>query len=323
MVFITRRIPEEGLAIIAQSCEVDLWPGELPPPREVILQRSKGVEGILSLLTDKIDAEVMDAAGSRLKVISNYAVGIDNIALAEATKRGIPVGNTPGVLTETTADFAFCMLMSAARRIAEGDRYVRSGRWKTWGPKLLLGQDIYEATLGIIGFGRIGRAVARRAQGFNMRVLYYDPMSAIDDEEAGIGAISTDLDTLLREADFISIHTPLTEATYHMIDNQAFSNMKSTAVLINTARGGVVDPDALYHALSEGRIASAALDVTDPEPISPDNPLLELDNLIITPHIGSASVATRNKMARMAAENLIAGLKGEKLPNCVNPEVYI
>lgn len=323
MVFITRRIPEEGLAIIAQSCEVDLWHGELPPPREIILQRSKGVEGILSLLTDKIDAEVMDAAGSRLKVISNYAVGIDNIALAEATKRGIPVGNTPGVLTETTADFAFCMLMSAARRIAEGDRYVRSGRWKTWGPKLLLGQDIYEATLGIIGFGRIGRAVARRAQGFNMRVLYYDPMSAIDDEEAGIGAISTDLDTLLREADFISIHTPLTEATYHMIDNQAFSKMKSTAVLINTARGGVVDPDALYHALSEGRIASAALDVTDPEPISPDNPLLELDNLIITPHIGSASVATRNKMARMAAENLIAGLKGEKLPNCVNPEVYI
>lgn len=322
MVFITRRIPEEGLAIIAQSCEVDLWPGELPPPREVILQRSKGVEGILSLLTDKIDAEVMDAAGSRLKVISNYAVGIDNIALAEATKRGIPVGNTPGVLTETTADFAFCMLMSAARRIAEGDRYVRSGRWKTWGPKLLLGQDIYEATLGIIGFGRIGRAVARRAQGFNMRVLYYDPLVAID-EGTSIDAISTDLDTLLREADFISIHTPLTEATYHMIDNQAFSKMKSTAVLINTARGGVVDPDALYHALSEGRIASAALDVTDPEPISPDNPLLEIDNLIITPHIGSASVATRNKMARMAAENLIAGLKSEKLPNCVNPEVYV
>jgi len=321
-VFITRLIPEAGLEMVTDFCDADVWEEELPPPREALLSRVRGVDGLLSLLTDRIDAQVMDAAGPGLKVISNYAVGFDNVDVGEATRRGIPVGHTPGVLTDTTADFAFALLMAAARRVVEGDKFTRAGRWKTWGPKLLLGRDVTGATLGIIGFGRIGKGMARRAQGFNMRVLYYDPYCRDDPYARQVGAECVDLETLYAQADFISIHTPLTEETHHLIGADAFRRMKPTAILINTARGPVVDPEALYQALTTGQIAAAALDVTEPEPIPSDSPLLTLDNIIITPHMASASVATRGKMATIAAANLIAGLKGEPLPHCVNPEAY-
>lgn len=315
-VFITRIIPDQGLTLVQDFCDVDLWTAELPPSREVLLARVRGVDGLLSLLTDRVDGAVMDAAGPQLKVISNHAVGFDNIDVPAATARGIPVGNTPGILTDATADFAFALLMAAARRVVEGERYVREGRWKTWGPSLLLGPDIHGATLGLLGFGRIGQAMARRAQGFDMRVLYHDPTSPTADP--ALKAASVDLATLLAESDFVSIHTPLTAETRGLLDRARIGLMKPTAVLINTARGPVVDPAALYEALAERRIFAAALDVTDPEPIPPDSPLLTLDNLIVVPHIASASVATRQKMSLMAAQNLIAGLKGERLPNCVN-----
>lgn len=321
-VFVTRLIPEEGLALVRDFCAADVWSEELPPAPHVIMDRVKGVDGILSLLTDKMDGEVMAAAGPGLKVISNYAVGFDNIVVPEATRRGIPVGNTPGVLTDTTADFAFALLMAAARRLVEADKFTRAGKWKTWGPTLLLGNDISGATLGVIGFGRIGKGMARRAQGFEMRVLYYDPECRDDPYAAQVGATCVNLETLLRESDFVSIHTPLTDATYHLINAQTLAQMKPAAVLINTARGPVVDTGALYQALRDGIIGYAALDVTEPEPIEIGNPLLSLDNVIIAPHIASASVATRGKMARMAAANLMAGLNGERLPHCVNPDVY-
>lgn len=318
-VFVTRIIPDKGLDLVRDFCDVDLWEGELPPPREEILRRAQGVDGLLCLLTDKVDGEVMDAAGAGLKVISNYAVGFDNIDVDAATARGIPVGNTPGALTDATADFAFALLMSATRRIPEGDRFVRAGRWKTWGPMLLLGTDIQGATLGLVGFGRIGKTMARRAAGFDMRVIYYDPNAQPVPE---LGATPVDFETLLAESDFVSLHTPLTPDTRHLIDAEALSRMKRTAVLVNTSRGPVVDMDALYEALRDKRIFAAALDVTDPEPLPMDHPLLTLDNLVIAPHLASASVTARGNMAWMAANNLIAGLKGERLPHCVNPQVY-
>jgi glyoxylate reductase len=321
-VFVARHIPEAKLAVLQEHCEVDLWDEKLPPPQETLLQRVKGKDGILSLLTDTIDAEVMDVAGKQLKVISNCAVGYDNIDVPEATARGIPVGNTPEVLTDSTADFAFGLLMAAGRRIVEGDQFVRAGSWKTWGLTTLLGEDICCTALGIIGFGRIGRRVAKRGRGFDMRVMYYDPLCEDDPYAAEIGAECVDFETLLRESDFISLHTPLTDETYHMINADTLSKVKPNAILINTARGAVVDPEALYQALKNGVIHAAALDVTDPEPLPPDHPLLSLDNLIVTPHIASATVETRNKMVQMAIDNLLAGLNGERLPNCVNPEVY-
>lgn len=317
-VFVTRVIPDKGLDLVKDFCEVDLWTDELPPTREELLRRVQGMDGLLCLLTDKVDGEVMDAAGPQLKVISNYAVGFDNIDLDAATARKIPIGNTPDVLTDATADFAFALLMSAGRRVLEGDRFVRDGKWKTWDPMLLLGNDIKRATLGLVGFGRIGQAMARRASGFDMRVLYYDPGR----EETDLDAVPVDFETLLEESDFISLHTPLTPDTRHMIDAEALSRMKQTAVLINTSRGPVVDMDALYEALKNHRIFAAALDVTDPEPLPSTHPLLTLDNLVIAPHIASASHTARGNMAWMAARNLIAGLKGERLPNCVNPQVY-
>jgi glyoxylate reductase len=321
-VFVTRLIPESGLDRVTDLCEADVWPEELPPPRSVMLERVQGVEGLLSLLTDTVDAALIDAAGPGLKVISNYAVGFDNVDVPEATRRGIPVGNTPGVLTDTTADFTFALLMAAARRVVEGDQFTRAGRWQTWGPRLLLGQDVTGATLGIIGFGRIGKGMAKRAAGFDMRVMYHDPLCEDDAYAQEIGAECVELETLYAGADFISIHTPLNDETYHLIDAEALGRMKPSAIVINTARGPVVDMEALTQALKEGHIAAAALDVTEPEPIPADHPLLELDNVIVAPHIASASVATRGKMAIMAAANLIAGLKGERLPHCINPEVY-
>jgi glyoxylate reductase len=319
-VFVTRDIPEKGLDLVRNACHVDLWTDELPPSREELLRHVRGVDGLLCLLTDKIDGEVMDAAGPQLNVISNYAVGFDNIDVRAATARRIPVGNTPNVLTDATADFAFALLMAVARRIPEGERYVHGGQWKTWGPMTLLGEDIQGATLGLIGFGRIGQAVARRALGFDMRVIYYDPGEKKSHRD--LRATRVGFETVLEEADFISLHTPLTPDTRHMIDAEALSKMKPNAVLINTARGPIVDLQALYEALQEKRIFGAGLDVTEPEPLPMDSPLLSLDNIVIVPHMASASKTSRDQMSWMAAQNLIAGLNGERLPNCVNPQVY-
>ncbi len=318
-VFVTRLIPEPGLALLRDACELVVWPDELPPSYDTLCAEAARAEGLLTLLSDPVDAALIHAAPS-LRVISQMAVGVDNIDLAAATARRIPVGHTPGALTETTADLAFALLMAAARRLPEAERFVHAGKWRTWGPLLLLGQDIHGATLGIVGMGRIGLAVARRAQGFGMRVIYYSRRES--DEARALGAEYLPLDEVFAQADFISLHTPLTPETYHLVDDRAFSLMKPTAILVNTARGGVVDPDALYRALSTGQIAAAALDVTEPEPIPPDSPLLRLDNCLIVPHIGSASVATRTRIAVMAAENLLAGLRGERLPHCANPQVY-
>ena len=318
-VFVTRIIPDEGLKLILENCDAEVWQAETPPPKEIIIEKIKDCEGILTLLTDKIDAEIMDRA-PKLRIISNYAVGYDNIDVKSATQRGIMVTNTPGVLTETTADLAFALILATARRIVEADKFTRSGKWKSWGPMLFLGRDVYGATLGIIGLGRIGQAVARRAKGFNMKVIYYSRKRK-EDVERELGVEYRELRSLLREADIVSIHTPLTEETYHLIGEKELSLMKPTAILINTARGAVVDQKALYKALKERRIFGAGLDVYEKEPIDADDPLLELDNVVLLPHIGSASVETRGRMARMAAENLLAGLRGEKPPNLVNPEV--
>lgn len=317
--FVTRILPQPALDMIAQSCEMKVWPESLPPSREALIEGVRGCDGILSLLTDRIDAEIMDASPC-LKVISNYAVGYDNIDLAAADERRIQVGNTPGVLTETTADLAFALLLAAARRIVEADRFTRSGRWKTWDPMLLLGQDVHHATIGIVGFGRIGREMAKRAHGFDMQVLYYDSKRD-EDAERELGACFAELDILLAAGDFVSIHVPLTETTRHLIGKRELSLMKPTAILVNTSRGPVVDQQALYEALRDGRIAGAGLDVFEHEPIDPNDPLLKLENVVVAPHIGSASVATRTKMALMAAENLIAGVECRPIPYKVNPEI--
>jgi glyoxylate reductase len=319
-VFVTRIIPDKGLDLVKEFCEVDLWTDDLPPNRDELLKRVKGVDGLLCLLTENVNGEVMDTAGSQLKVISNYAVGFDNIDVTAATERKIPVGNTPDVLTDATADFSFALMMNAGRRILEGDRYVRAGKWKTWGPMLLLGNEMRGSTLGLMGFGRIGKAMARRAVGFDMNVIYYDPLETRRDPD--VKAVSVDFDTVLEESDFISLHTPLTSDTHHLIDAEAFSRMKPNAVLVNTSRGPVIDMDALYEALRDHKIFAAGLDVTNPEPLPLDHPLLTLDNFIISPHIASASRSARDKMAWLAAKNLIAGLEGTHLPNCVNQDVY-
>lgn len=317
-IFITRLIPDLGLDLVKKHFPTpEVWTHDLPPTREQLLQKVRGVDALLCLLTERIDAELMDAIGSQVKVISSMSVGVDHVDLAEATRRGIPIGNTPGVLTDATADQAFALLLAAARRITEAERFLRAGKWVTWSPSLLLGADMVGSTLGIVGFGRIGQAVAKRAQGFDMRVIYHDPTA-----EPAYGAEHVDLDTLLRESDFVSIHVPLTKDTRHLVNADFLSKMKSNAVLVNTARGGVLDQTALYNALKTNRIFAAALDVTDPEPLPMDSPLLELENCLIVPHLGSASKRTRDHMSLLAAQNLIAGLNGERLPHCANPEVY-
>jgi glyoxylate reductase len=321
-VFVARVIPDEGLDPVRAACDVDLWDDELPPPRDELLRRVAGVDGILSLLTDRIDDELLDAAGPQLKVVSNFAVGFDNIDVPALTRRRVPAGNTPGVLTETTADLAFALLMAAARRIPESVDYVRDGNWRTWGPMLLMGVDVHGATLGIVGFGRIGREMARRGRGFGMDILYHDVHPATPEEEAELGARRVEMDELLRASDFISLHVNLTDETHHLIDADALRAMKPTAVLVNTSRGPVVDPDALTEALRGGEIFAAGLDVTEPEPLPSDHPLVALPNCVVVPHIASASKVTRGKMAAMAAANLLAGLRGERLPTPINPEVY-
>ncbi len=321
-VFVTRAIPADGLALLNGQVEVDLWPDMLPPSYEALTERVNGCAGLLTLVTDRVDAALLTGAGVGLHVVSQMAVGVDNIDVVAATARRLPVGHTPGVLTEATADFAWALLMAAARRVAEGDRFVRAGHWKTWHPTLLVGLDVHGASLGLIGFGRIGQAVARRAAGFGMRVCYYNGTGPKLEAEAATGATYADLDTLLAESDFVSLHVPLTPATRHLIDATALAKIKRGAILVNTARGPVVDQAALHAALTSGRLAAAGLDVTDPEPLPMNSPLLELDNVVLAPHIASGSLQARTRMAVMAAENLLAGLRGERLPYCVNPEVF-
>ncbi|MGH2588285.1 MAG: 2-hydroxyacid dehydrogenase [Dehalococcoidia bacterium] len=317
-VFVARKLPGTALERLAAQTEMRLWEDPLPPPRETLLAEAREAEGLLTLLTDRVD-EVLLGVASRLRAVSNMAVGFDNIDVPACTRRGILVGNTPGVLTDTTADFAFALLMAAARRVVEGDAFTRAGTWQTWDPGLLLGQDVHGATIGIAGMGQIGQAVARRAHGFDMRILYTDEIPR-PEIEAATGAQRVDLETLLRESDFVTLHVPLVPETRGLIGAAQLALMKPEAVLINTSRGPVVDQRALAEALANGRPGMAALDVTDPEPIAMDDPLLQLPNAIIAPHIASGSRATREKMAEMAVDNLLAGLRGKLPPNCVNPE---
>lgn len=317
-VFVTRIIPDRGLRKVLEQTDATVWEDELPPPRSVLLEWASQADGLLTLLTDKIDAELMDAA-PKLKVVANFAVGFDNFDVPAATQRGILMTNTPGVLTDTTADLAFTLLMACARRIAEGRNYAKNGHWRTWGPMLLMGQDIHGATLGIAGIGRIGLAMARRASGFGMRILYHDAMRS-EVAERELGAVKVSKEELLAQSDFVSLHVPLTPETRHYIDAAALRQMKPNAILINTARGPVVDTMALYEALKAQQIFGAGLDVTDPEPLPADHPLYTLDNALIVPHIASASFETRSQMAEMAADNLLVGLAGALPPNCLNPE---
>ncbi|MDZ8052886.1 MAG: 2-hydroxyacid dehydrogenase [Aulosira sp. ZfuVER01] len=318
-VFITRHLPTD-LAQLNAIASVEVWPERQPPPYEVLLAKVKEVDGLLCLLTDRIDQQLI--ASSSLKVISQMAVGYDNIDVTAATAKKIPVGNTPGVLTDATADLTWALLMAAARRVVEADRFTRAGLWQTWEPDLLLGPNVAGATLGIIGFGRIGQAVARRAQSFDMKILYTSRHRSEPEIEKSLSAEFVPLETLLQASDFISIHTPGADDTYHLLSDRQFALMKPSAILINTARGTIIDQEALYRALDQQQIAAAAIDVTEVEPIPMDSPLLTLENIIITPHIGSASRQTRAKMADIAIANLIAGLKGDRLLHCVNPEVY-
>jgi glyoxylate reductase len=319
-VFVSRRIPDAGLAKLAGCCDVDLWPEQLPPPYEVVLQKTGQADGILCLLTDKMDAKLMDQS-PRLRVISNFAVGFNNIDVPAATERGICVGNTPGVLTDATADMAFCLLIGAARRLVEGHQYSLSGAWKTWEPLGHIGVDLVGKTIGIVGMGRIGFSMAQRCRGgWNMKVLYYDH-KANDDAETQLGARKVDLDTLLAESDFVSVHADLNPNTKGMFNSERFRKMKKSAIFINTARGPIHDEKALYEALKSGTIFAAGLDVTDPEPPDPADPLLRLPNVIVAPHIASATIDTRNAMAEIAADNLLAGISGKPLRCWVNPEV--
>ncbi|HHY08498.1 MAG TPA: D-glycerate dehydrogenase [Corynebacteriales bacterium] len=319
-VLVTRKLPDEAMRLLYETCEVELNPYDRAMTEDEIIEGLNDKQGLLCLLTDTINAQIMDAA-KNLKVISNYAVGFDNIDVKAATERRILVTNTPGVLTETTADLTWALLMAAARRIVEADGFMRRGEYKGWGPMLFLGGDVFGKTLGLIGMGRIGSAVARRAAGFNMRVLYYDMNRLSEDEEKAFGVEYAEFDEVLKESDFVSLHVPLLSSTWHLIGERELSLMKLTSYLINTSRGPVVDEKALVEALRSCRIAGAGLDVYENEPeMAPG--LHELENVVLLPHIASASVDTRTKMGTMAAHNLIAGLVGELPKNCVNPEVF-
>ncbi len=317
-VFVTRRIPKPGLDILEKECEVKVNPYDRVLTKEELVEEVKGIDGLLCLLTDTIDGEITDASPN-LRIISNYAVGYDNIDIEEATKRKIMVTNTPGVLTDTTADLTWALLMSIARRIVEADKFTRKGKFKGWAPMLFLGSDIHHATVGIIGLGKIGKAVAKRAKGFEMKILYTDVKRAPKEIEDELGAKFVSLGELLSTSDFVTIHTPLLPETDHLIGGKELKMMQKTAYLINAARGPLVDEKALVRSLKNKWIAGAALDVYEDEPdLAPG--LSELDNVVIVPHIGSASIATREKMATMAATNLVVGLNGRVPPNLVNKE---
>jgi glyoxylate reductase len=334
LVVATRQLPSNAWKRLTAYAQVVCWESDCPVTQEWLLKHISGADGLYCLLTDRIDQNVLQIA-KNLRVISTMSVGYDHIDIAACHARSIPVGHTPGILTETTADLAFALLMAAARKIVEGVEYVRHGQWVEWKPNLLLGQDIFGATLGIVGFGRIGQAVARRAQGFQMKVLAVrSPGQSRESSEISVpegwkqeasdmsSVTFVDLPTALTQSDFVSLHVPLTSQTHHLIGEPEFKMMKPLSILINTARGAVVDSDALYRALKHGTIGGAALDVTEPEPLPASHPLLSLQSCLVIPHLGSASTATRARMADMAVENVIAGLRGDRLPHCVNPEVY-
>lgn len=318
LVLVTHKLPKDWLTPLENHCRLIIGPEDATIFSPKFMQYLHEAEGLISLLSINIDKELIEKCPN-LKVISNMAVGYDNIDIETSTKRGIPVGNTPGVLTEATADLTMSLLLDAARNIRQASQDAIEGRWKTWSPAKWLGSDLNGATLGIIGFGKIGRAVAERAQAFGMKILYTD---RCDPPTTFLSAKRVPLNNLLQECDFISLHVPLTPETHGMIDEQALKLMKPTTILINTSRGAVVDTQALTTALQEKWINAAALDVTDPEPLPPHHSLFCLNNCLITPHIGSATFNTRRSMAKLAVENLLAGLEGKKLPNCVNPEVY-
>ena len=334
LVVVTRQLPPKTRNELMAHAQLVSWEFDRPVTQEWLLEKIPRAEGLFCLLTDRIDQAVLTCA-KRLCVVSTMSVGYDHIDIPTCTSRKIPVGHTPGILTETTADLAFSLLMASARRIVEGADYVRQGQWVEWKPDLLLGQDIFGATLGIVGFGRIGQAVARRAHGFGMNVLavrspreecglskFLEPAEATEESQDKPPVRFVDLPTALEQSDFVSLHVPLTSGTHHLIGRPELQKMKSTTILINTSRGSVVDSSALYQALQKGTIGGAALDVTDPEPLPPSDPLLTLPNCLVIPHLGSASIATRMLMADMAATNLIVGLRGGPIPHCVNPEVY-
>jgi len=318
-VYLTRRLPGEAERRLDQTASVDVWPEPVPPSREELVRGLANAEGLLCLLTDPIDATLLEGA-PRLRVISVMAVGYNNVDVPAATRRGILVTHTPGVLTETTADLAFALILAVARRIVESDRFTRSGNWRTWDPSLLLGRDVHGAVLGLVGFGRIAQAVAQRARGFKMTVLYHDTQR-MPAEEASLGTEFTPLEELLARSDFVSLHVPLTPATRGMIGEAELARMRPDACLINTARGEVIDETALYQALVSGRLAGAGLDVYAQEPVDPAHPLLTLDSVVALPHVGSATRATRKRMADLAVDNLLAGLAGIRPPHPVNPEV--
>jgi len=318
-VFVARRIPDEGLNAIAAACDIDVWPGQLPPPPDELRKRAADCDGLVSLLTDRVDAALL-AAAPRLKVVSNFAVGFNNVDVPACTARGVCVGNTPGALTDATADIAVTLLLAAARRIGESAGDARGGRWLTWEPLGWLGQDLAGRTLGIVGMGRIGFATAKRLHGgWGMKVLY-TARGPKADAERELGATHVELDDLLARSDYVSVHADLNPTTKGLFGAAQFAKMKRTAVFVNTSRGPLVDQAALAHALRSGTIFAAGLDVTDPEPLLPDHELYGLPNCLIVPHIASATIDTRNAMARMCANNLLAGVRGEPLPNCVNPE---
>ena len=314
-ILVTRRITTSALNRLQEEGEVDLYDDQLPPSHDQLTRMIEDCDGLLCLLTDKIDGELL-ASASQLRVVSTMSVGFEHIDIEACRKHRIKVGHTPGVLTETTADFTMALMLSVSRRIPEAIHFAQSGQWKTWDPGLLLGQDLHNAVVGIIGMGRIGQAVARRMFGFGSQLLYHD-LSRVKDIEKELNAEAVELDILLNRVDIVSLHVPLTEHTYQMISHPQFEIMKPSSILINTSRGTVVDTSALLQALREGKIAAAGLDVTDPEPLPYNHPLYELPNCVITPHIGSAGAATRAKMAHMAVDNLIAGLHGKTMPNPV------
>jgi glyoxylate reductase len=322
VVYVTREIPDAGLALVDAETETHVWDGKLPPEKEHIVERLEDLEadGLLCLLTDDVDGEVMDASPN-LAVVSTFSVGYDHVDVEAATERDLAVGHTPGVLSETTADFAWAMLMTTARRTVEGSEYVLADEWETWGPKLLTGPDVHGATLGVVGLGSIGSTVAQRTAGFDMEVLYTDAERKTgveaDLSEYGVDAHFVDKDELLERSDFVTLHVPLMDATRHFVGEEELRTMKRSAVLVNTSRGPVVDTEALDRALERGWIERAGLDVTDPEPLPGDHQITRHvpEKLVVTPHIASASIQTRDEMATMAAKNLLAGLRGEELPN--------
>jgi glyoxylate reductase len=320
-VLVTRRLPPGPMAVIADRFEADVWDGELAMPRDQLLERIGGKVGTITLLTEKVDDELLDAAGAELVIVANYAVGFDNIDVEACSRRGVLVSNTPEVLSETTADTAWALIMAAARRVPEGDRFLRSKAPWIWGPQMMLGQDVHGKMLGVVGFGRIGQSMARRASGFGMRIVYFDVFRPPPEVEAELGAEYREFDDLLAEADIVTIHVALTPETRHLFGKEQFDRMKRTAVVVNTSRGPVIDEAALAEALRDGEIFAAGLDVFEREPeVHPA--LLELENAVVIPHLGSATVETRDAMGMLAIDNLTVALEGRRPPTLVNPEVW-